>query len=95
MRVKVITEEKEKVRKIFERVSEEFEKGLKEMSQQKGFPIPLVPRIEEDEESISWVVDWEMPRIIAIFNKRRIIGGLKKNLERNQIKYKSIEFYRD
>jgi len=93
MRIKIVTDDKEKAKKLFE----EYRKIYIEKWNLKAFgePVPLIePEITVEDDGVSFFVPIEIPTLLAPFTKRKVIAGIKKNAEKIGLTYKKIEFER-
>jgi len=93
MKVKIITDDKEKAKRLFE----EYRKVYIEKWDLKyeGVPLPVIePTITVEDDGVSFFVPIEIPRGMGFFVKRKVVSGIKKNAKKIGLEIKKIEFRR-
>jgi len=91
MLVKVLTDNKEECKKMFEKYAEVYRRMWS--SYMGSFEL-IEPIIREEPDGVSFFVPIEIPRFFAFKVKRDVESGIKKNAEKFGVKIKKIIFKR-
>jgi len=90
MYIKVVTDNKEECKKMFEKYAEVYR-----MMWGSYMSISLIePTIKEEPDGVSFFVPVKIPIFMSFKVKRDVESGIKKNAEKFNVKIKKIIFKR-
>lgn len=102
VRIKVVTDDRESVKKIFEETVKIMEEKWKDKAEAlkkldiKVFPVNPVPRVVEEGDGISLAFALKLPRVFEFFGgKRKIVKDVEKTLRSRGVRFRKVVYIRD